>query len=971
MTVEVARRAESRRAAAGAARHRALLVIGESDAAAARAAAVAACGGDVVWLAPPGTVNADVRFLTGRSSRVVLGTEIDTLVVDLWATCDPDAIGATVGAVRAGGLVVVLVPPAGAPDPSAEALVVTPFVEADVGHRFVDRVRRTLRFRREGGTWWSELTTGSDPGAAGGVPRTADQGAAVDALVALGSSADPPPVVLTSDRGRGKSSALGIAAARLLAAAAVSDITVTAPASAGVVPVFDRARELLGPDHPGLRFRPPRDVLATPVPFLLVDEAAAFPVPVLERLLATHPRIAFATTVHGYEGTGRGFAVRFRKVLDARAPGWSEVHLREPIRWAEGDPVEAWATDALLLSADAAPTEAFAAAPAPPADPAAAAFAYVRLDRDALAADERRLSELFGLLVLAHYRTSPADLRRLLDAPNLTTHALLHDGRVAAAAVVAAEGGLTEDQAEAILVGRHRPRGHMLPEVLATHLGWRAGAMLPSARVVRIAVHPALQGRGLGTRLLDHLAAAARADGASLLGAGFGATADLIRFWRRAGLHPVRLGVRRGAASGVYSAIVLRSLHPDADAPVAALHARFDHRLPHQLSDPHRDLDRPLARELSRGPGASAALPDAPIPGLDVPPPSDLDLTPADLVDLLAIAFGPRIYDAAVAPCWKLVMRALSDPRYRSAVEPGTRDLLLAKAIDKRGWHDLTDAFGFPDLHATMRAFRDALAPLVMELGRDAAEHARARFNSPRRLLGPPDPAVRTAALRRLGFAVATDEISDRRAARMRRVLERKQLDLQLVLDNLWDPHNAAAVLRSADAFGVGAVDLVYTHERFPRISDLAAGYTKRWSLMNRHTSIEDCYASLRARGLRIVATGPARGAVSYLEVDWTQPTALVIGHERDGCSEYALDQADQTVVIPMRGFAQSLNVSVATAVLLAEIARQRAAAGALPEDAWTPWHEQTLQQWRRRDEEGVAWQPIWPPDVRSPEGDD
>jgi tRNA (guanosine-2'-O-)-methyltransferase len=168
----------------------------------------------------------------------------------------------------------------------------------------------------------------------------------------------------------------------------------------------------------------------------------------------------------------------------------------------------------------------------------------------------------------------------------------------------------------------------------------------------------------------------------------------------------------------------------------------------------------------------------------------------------------------------------------------------------------------------------------------------------------------------------------------------------------------------------VGAVDLVYTNEEFPRISDMAAGYTKRWALLNKHTSIEDCYGTLRARGLRIIATGPAPGQVPYTEIDWTKPTALVIGHERHGCSEYALEHADQIVIIPMIGFAQSLNVSVATAVLLAEIARQRRAAGMF-EGSWSSWHDETIDQWAARDEMGLPWKPIWPPEVPSPEGDD
>jgi len=937
-------------------RHRALIVLeGEADDVRARAATL--LRGESVWLAPPGTGPSDVRTLTGRRSRIVHDEGLDSLVVDLHATVDPDALGATLAAVRGGGLVIVLLPPAGTPDASRDGLVVTPFLAQDVGDRFVRRLRRLLLAHpgATGAAPAGPLVAATNPPTEG-VPLNEGQALAVEAVCAVQPGA---PVLVVSDHGGGKSSAFGLAAARLLSSGEVPAVVVTGPSSPTVRALLARAGEVLGPEVRGLSFHPIRDLLDEPVPFLMVDEAAGFPVPVLQRLLRTHPRIAFSTTVHGYEGTGLGFADSLRAVLDEHAPDWREVRLDEPVRWAAGDPLEALAADLLLTDAEPAPDAAVA-------DASIRSTTTVRFDRDALANDDPRLREVFGLLLQAHNRTSPSDVRRTLDAPNITLTGLLHDGRVVAVAVVAAEGALPEEDSEAAFTGQFRPLGHMLPEVLATHLGSRAGAELPMVRVVRLAVHPAVRGRGLGTHLMEHVADEALASGAALLGAGFGSTADLIRFWRRCDLHPVRLGIRRGAASGVYSAIVLRALVPRAETLVAELHGRFLDRLPHQLSDPQHDMDRRLAAELFGLPGAPERDP-ARLPGLDVPPSDDLDLSPEDFDDLLALAFGPRIYDAAVGPCWKLVMRAMSDARYGAALTPATRDLLIAKVLDKRGWTELTESFGFGDLTSAMRAFREAMVPLVEELGGEVASHARARFTS-RRPLGPPDASVRIAALRRLGFSVTLPEVSDRRLDRMRQVLERRQLDLQIVLDNIWDPHNAAAILRSADAFAVGAIDLVYTHEAFPRISDMAAGYTKRWSLMNKHPSIEGCYAAARERGLRIVATGPAPGAVSYLDVDWTLPTALVIGHERDGCSEYALNEADEIVIIPMLGFAQSLNVSVATAVLLAEIARQRRAAGQY-DATWSGWHDETIRQWTLRDEQGLPWKPIWPPDVLQGQG--
>ena len=145
---------------------------------------------------------------------------------------------------------------------------------------------------------------------------------------------------------------------------------------------------------------------------LLVDEAAALPLAVLQRLLGGARRcVAFATTVHGYEGSGRGFAVRFQGFLRRHASAVHALRLSQPVRWGPGDPLQAWTARVLLL--DMAPPDG-----GPP--PGGSGGGSVRvLPPSALARDERLLRQVFGLLVLAHYQTTPADLLRLLDAPNL------------------------------------------------------------------------------------------------------------------------------------------------------------------------------------------------------------------------------------------------------------------------------------------------------------------------------------------------------------------------------------------------------------------------------------------------------------------------------------------------------------------------------------------------------------------------
>ena len=182
----------------------------------------------------------------------------------------------------------------------------------------------------------------------------------------------------------------------------------------------------------------------------------------------------------------------------------------------------------------------------------------------------------------------------------------------------------------------------------------------------------------------------------------------------------------------------------------------------------------------------------------------------------------------------------------------------------------------------------------------------------------------------------------------MREVLARRHDDLVVVIENVHDAHNASAVLRSCDAFGVGAVALCYTQEAFPKISSGAAANVQRWLQIERYGSVEECVASLRERSLPIYATELGGEPRDYLDVDWTEPAAIVLGNERRGCSDEMLAAADARIVIPMQGFVGSLNVSVAAAVLLAEAARQRR--GGRPE--WTPTKDALLEAWLEREAE-------------------
>ena len=180
----------------------------------------------------------------------------------------------------------------------------------------------------------------------------------------------------------------------------------------------------------------------------------------------------------------------------------------------------------------------------------------------------------------------------------------------------------------------------------------------------------------------------------------------------------------------------------------------------------------------------------------------------------------------------------------------------------------------------------------------------------------------------------------------MRAVLERRHDDLVVVLENIHDAHNASAILRSCDAFGVGRVALVYTNQVFPEISGGVAAKVEKWLQIDRYESAEECVSALKSEGIRVYATQLTESAEDYLSVDFRGPSAIVLGNEHAGCSAEMLALADGALIVPMVGFVQSLNVSVAAAVILAELARQRRNS----QPAWTQRKTELEQTWIDRE---------------------
>ena len=465
--------------------------------------------------------------------------------------------------------------------------------------------------------------------------------------------------VITAARGRGKSALAGMLAQRN------QHCLVTAPGK-----VSTEVLAAFAGEH--FRFMAPDVILAQPetaAEWLIVDEAAAIPTPLLQQLVQRFPRVLLTTTVQGYEGTGRGFMLRFCATLASVR----YFQLDEPLRWSPHDPLEKWLSQALLFE-DAQET--------PGIEDITLFSASPRQNAAALEAGYR-------LLASAHYRTSPLDLRRMLDAPGMRFWLAGRADKVVAALWLVEEGGLTPALASAVWAGLRRPRGNLVAQSLAAHAGFAQAATLRSQRISRIAVQAAQRQRGIGTMLVQ--TALHEAQGCDYLSVSFGYTPALGQFWRKCGFKLVRIGSQREASSGCYAAMAIRALSPAGE--------RLQQQAAQQLA-----RDWPWLRQM-----IDLTLP---LPQID-----DQRLNHDDWPLLAGFAWAQRPFEASFAVLQRLVC-AVPSP------------LLTALLVQKQALNSVALQAGVNGRKALMRKLRMEAAAALMQLDADAARNWQQQLSS-------------------------------------------------------------------------------------------------------------------------------------------------------------------------------------------------------------------------------------------------
>lgn len=531
-----------------------------------------------------------------NASRRWLGREVDSLVFDAHSGFDPNVFSLLCGTVRAGGALILIAPALDTwehhPDPVNKRCSVW---GAEVEYsRYLRRLTALIPASSQLLLQQMEDLVCNPIMLSTPLALASGEQAEIIGNVAdkLASHSSPVLDIISGDRGRGKSAALGRLAAELVHRG-IRNIVITAPRKAAVDVLMQHAEQHWPTDAPAfdhcVSFAPP-DLLALETQtcdVLLVDEMGGIHLGLLQRLLATYPRIVMAGTVHGYEGAGRGFHTRLRRHIGLCFPHCAWHQLSQPMRWAADDPLESACNRLMLL--DAEPD------PAPEGDPE-----FLFFDRDQLVADECLLRQVHGLLASAHYRTRPLDLRQMLDGPNIRIAVAQVGDTIVAACLIAVEGPMTDsDLNKNIVEGKRRPAGHLLPQLLMQRLHLLAAAPLRYWRIVRIAVHPARQYKGIGSEFISTLEQQARAAGVDCLGSLFAVDLAVLKFWKKADFQAVALGDNCEATSGSYALTMLKPLNQCALALTNDAVKTWNSNHRGKLAESHPALPADLREALS------------------------------------------------------------------------------------------------------------------------------------------------------------------------------------------------------------------------------------------------------------------------------------------------------------------------------------------------------------------------------------
>lgn len=532
------------------------------------------------WL----TMSTDSSFiptaLAPTKAHTLLGQEFKHAIFDATTGFHADALAAVTGTLLPGSLLVLLVPDwqQWNTQPDDDSLRWSEQAKAIPTPNFINHLQQVFSTQSDSLIWQQGheiqghlLAIREIWQSPNGQP-THQQQYILDKLL----NAPNDYYLLTAHRGRGKSALAG-----MLVKQTQGECWLTGPNKASVDAVIQWSDNQVHFIAPDALLALCKQNEKPNMSWLIVDEAAAIPTAMLYQLVSYFPRILFTTTVLGYEGTGRGFLLKFCAGL----PHYQKFELSSPIRWNEHDPLENIINAALLLDVDyVLPEES-------------QLQQMTSISQMQLIANKPLLNQFYGLLMGAHYRTTPLDFRRLLDAPNSCFSAAFNQHSTVIGALWGVyEGGLNPSLAHDVWAGRRRPKGNLVAQSLSAHAGLYQAPILRSVRVSRVAVALQHRRQQIASQLIADLVKQAQREKLDYVSVSFGYSDELLNFWQACGFRLIHIGSQKEASSGCYAAMAILPLSEQGHALLVQGLAQFEQ---HKLQIKAETLTEMTWRELA------------------------------------------------------------------------------------------------------------------------------------------------------------------------------------------------------------------------------------------------------------------------------------------------------------------------------------------------------------------------------------
>jgi len=653
-----------------------------------------------------------------KDSSKLLGTTYDILILDIYHSLQPSDVGKLYGIVKGGGLIFLIAPKLEEWKKMVNKyhlrLLTPPYKEKDIRKNFVPWFVEKLRQHNgiaiiedgvliKSGFYKSKKEERKKPllpekrefnDVAYKVAITQDQVNFIKALENLIEKPNPTTaVILKANRGRGKSSAIGIALPplieKLLEYKRNMYVMLVAPDKKNVQEIFKFAeivwrkmgvkinKKMSGGDviaiysnNIAIEYYTPLNAIEKHADLIVVDEAASIPPNILLNFIKNSNRLIYSSTIHGYEGAGRSFSIRFLKRLEKMNIKLIEFEMEEPIRYSKYDPIEAWAFDTLLLDAEAAEVK----------EVQLDKVTYEKFEMKKILQQEEKLRQFFGVLILAHYKNNPNDFAILCDAPNQMARALSYEGKIICSMQLALEGNMNKQHCNHLYYESSMIPGNVIPQIMIRHYRRKKLGEYKGMRVVRIAVHPELFRHGIGSKALENVVEEAKEMQLDYVGASFGATVSLLKFWMKNGFLPMHMTTSMNEVSAEYSVAVIKPLNEKFERELKRIRQEFIKRFMYWLIEPLRDLNSRVALLI--------------IDSYEGEEMNDLELSENELKRILAYIWKAGLTYKTVKDCLFKLSYNFFLSNKKKILNDEERLLLLTKNLQCKSWDRVANIMG-------------------------------------------------------------------------------------------------------------------------------------------------------------------------------------------------------------------------------------------------------------------------------------